>query len=86
MEAGEEREESLEAEKAEEEEVEIDLSEMNEEEGFKVHHLTKFPSSSAIQIPICAELNVLWSLSTAFCAKKKPPKNTSKMLYWKYAC
>jgi hypothetical protein len=44
-------EESLEAEKAEEEEeVEIDLSEMNEDEGFKVQHLTKFLSSLTIQI------------------------------------
>jgi hypothetical protein len=51
-------EDSLEADKAEEEEVEIDLSEMNEEEGFKVQHLTKFLSSFAIQIP-----NVLNSTS-----------------------
>ncbi len=51
-EVGEGEEGSLEAEKSEEEEeVEIDLSEMNEEEGFKVHHLTKFLSSLAIQIP-----------------------------------
>jgi hypothetical protein len=41
MEAGEGEEGSLEADKAEEEEVEIDLSEMNEEEGFKVQHLTE---------------------------------------------
>jgi hypothetical protein len=33
-------EDSLEADKAEEEEVEIDLSEMIEEEGFKVQQLT----------------------------------------------
>ncbi len=42
-------EDSLEADKAEEEEVEIDLLEMNEEEGFKVQHLTKFLCSLTIQ-------------------------------------